>query len=372
MSRERILSLALAVGLSLGVYVWISLGPEEALKPSEEATSELAASAETQAAAPLRVVARTSSAKELPDMLTLRGVTEAARKIDIRAQTDGLVISPPRRKGAKVKVGDTLCELEQGDRAPRLSQAEAKLAQAIADSEASAQLSQKGFRAQTQLAADAAALATAEADVAKMKLDIERTKIRAPFSGVLESDTAELGALLQPGDICATVLSLDPIKLVGYAPERGITSGLRVGEPAAAKLVNGEIIHAEVSFVARAADPETRTFRIEATADNPKETLRDGQTVEIAIPLAAASAHQLPHSALVLDDSGRLGVRLVRRDDASGAARAAFAPVEILKDDADGVWLGGLGEQAEVILVGQDYVTDGDAVTVASEQKANQ
>ena len=367
MSRERLLSLALAVGLSLGVYAWIALGPEPDGGASSE-TVEAAASAETFAPPPLRVVARASGAQQLPDMLTLSGVTEAARKIDIRAQTDGLVISPPRRKGAKVKAGELLCELEAGDRAPRLAEAKAKLAQAIADSEASSQLSEKGFRAQTQLAADAAALASAEAEVAKMQLDIERTKIRAPFSGVLESDTAELGALLQPGDICATVLSLDPIKLVGYAPERAISGGVRAGEPASAKLVDGSKIEATVSFVARAADPDTRTFRIEATADNPKETLRDGQTVEIEIPLSAASAHLLPHSALVLDDAGRLGVRLVQRDETSETGHVTFAPVEILRDGPDGVWLGGLDEHAEVILVGQDYVADGDRVTVAPEK----
>ena len=41
----------------------------------------------------------------------------------------------------------------------------------------------------------------------------------APFAGLLETDTAELGALLQTGSPCATIIQLDPIKFVGFVPE---------------------------------------------------------------------------------------------------------------------------------------------------------
>ena len=153
------------------------------------------------------------------------------------------------------------------------------------------------------------------------------------------------------------------IDLVGYAPERAI-GALRVGAEARAAVAAGGVVSGKVSFLARAADPDTRTFRVEAVARNADELLRDGQTVEISIPLTAASAHFLPHSALTLDDRGRLGVRVVTRGDPGGAARAGFAPVEILKDDAEGVWLSGLGDAAEVILVGHDFVTDGAPITV--------
>ena len=39
-----------------------------------------------------------------------------------------------------------------------------------------------------------------------------------------------------------------------------------------------------------------------------------------------------------------------------------FYPVQLLRDEADGVWLGGLPENADVIVVGQDFVTEGVAV----------
>ena len=65
-------------------------------------------------------------------------------------------------------------------------------------------------------------------------------------------------------------------------------------------------------------------------------------------------AHRLPQSALTLNNDGQLGVRLVGPDDI-----VAFAPVEVLRDEVDGIWVSGLPERADVIVVGQDFVTRG-------------
>ena len=72
--------------------------------------------------------------------------------------------------------------------------------------------------------------------------------------------------------------------------------------------------------------------------------------------------HLLPQSALTLDDSGRIGVRYI--DDQN---MAMFTPVNLLRDTVEGVWLTGLPEQADVIIVGQEYVTDGIPVAPSYE-----
>ncbi|TDA72185.1 efflux RND transporter periplasmic adaptor subunit, partial [Halomonas marinisediminis] len=63
----------------------------------------------------------------------------------------------------------------------------------------------------------------ARASVERAEDAIANLVITAPFDGVLEQDTAELGAYLSPGSPsgahCATILQLDPIKIVGFAPE---------------------------------------------------------------------------------------------------------------------------------------------------------
>jgi multidrug efflux system membrane fusion protein len=369
---------------------------EEAEAPEAQPSAQ----AEPVAADLVRVMVRRLEAEQVDSAVLLRGQTEATRQVDVRSETSATVISDPLRKGARVDAGDALCVLDPGTREAareeararlseaqsrlpeaeaRLAEAEARLEEAEINQNAAARLIEDGFASQTRLAsADAAAAAAragvtsaqsgltaaqsgieaARAAVASAEKEIERLTIRAPFSGLLESDTAELGSLLQPGALCATIIQLDPIKLVGFVPEtevHRIETGARAGAELAA---GGRQVAGEVIFISRSADPETRTFRVEIEVPNPELSLRDGQTAEIAIASDGVRAHLLPQSALTLNDEGALGVRLVDEGNV-----VSFAPVSIMRDTAEGAWVTGLPEVADVITVGQEYVTAG--VTVA-------
>ncbi|WP_245853610.1 efflux RND transporter periplasmic adaptor subunit [Maliponia aquimaris] len=205
------------------------------------------------------------------------------------------------------------------------------------------------------------AIQSAEASVAVAEKEIERLKIHAPFAGLLETDTAELGALMQPGAACATVIQLNPIKLIGYVPETEVAR-VEVGARAGARLTNGKEVVGVVSFVSRSADPATRTFSVELTVDNADLAIRDGETAEIAIEADGAKAHLLASSTLTLNDEGRLGVRTVTENSS-----AKWMNVAILRDTRDGVWVTGLPDTVDVITVGQEFVTNGVIVVPSYE-----
>merc|ERR1711916_108538 len=193
-----------------------------------------------------------------------------------------------------------------------------------------------------------ASILSAEAAVASARQEIEKLAIHAPFEGILESDTAEIGSLMQPGSLCGTIIQLDPIIIAGFVPEaevNRITEGVRAG----ARMVDGTTIQGQVSFLSRSADQTTRTFLVEIEAPNADLKIRDGQTADILIEADGALAHLLPQSSLTLNDAGTLGVRIVAAD-----GTAQFTPVRILRDTSQGVWLGGLPPVANVILVGQE------------------
>ena len=353
-------------------------------------------------AAPLaggvRVVAMASTAQTIDSAVILRGRTEAARQVTVATETAGRVISDPLRKGQLIAAGDPLCRLDPGTRDSQMAEAQARLSEAqsrvpeakaaLAEAEArqreadinvnaARQLNEGGFASQTRLvsaeaqreAASAgilrarsaitgaeAGIEAATAAVAAVTRDIDRLTVHAPFAGLLETDTAELGTLLQPGSPCATIVQIDPIKLVGFVPERDVDR-ITVGAPVQARLASGTAVQGEVTFLSRAADDTTRTFRVEVTVPNPDLAIRDGQTAEIVVASDGATAHLVPQSALTLDDDGALGVRVVGDD-----GTAQFAPVTLLRDTVDGVWLAGLPETVNIITVGQDFVSDGVAV----------
>ncbi|MBR9862782.1 MAG: efflux RND transporter periplasmic adaptor subunit [Rhodobacteraceae bacterium] len=313
---------------------------------------------------PVSVLVLKSEAQPVARGIVLRGQTAAFRLLDVKAETSGQVISPPLRAGTLVGEGELLCELDPGTREATLAEAEARLAEAQANNNVSASLVQKGYASETTAISRVAALQAAQAVVERAKKELEQLEIHAPFSGLLESDTAEFGALLQTGGTCARVIALDPIKLVGYATEQQVQR-ISVGGPAGARLIGGQEVRGKLTFISRSADPLTRTFRVEVTVPNEDLSIRDGSTAEIYIALHGETGHLLPQSALTLNDHGQLGVRIV------DGKTAEFTGVTILNESPDGVWVGGLPEQAEVIIVGQEYVVSGRRVTVTYQKDAS-
>ncbi|WP_424833273.1 efflux RND transporter periplasmic adaptor subunit [Ruegeria sp.] len=365
----------------------------------ENTAAETASVTETLAENAIGVVAVRSQAREIGSAVQLRGQTQANRQVEVLAETVSTVLSEPKRKGAFVEAGDLLCELDPGTRPASLAEAKAALLEAesrvpeaearlqesharLAEAEinlvAARKLSETGFGSETRrisseaemssakagiksaeagLEATQAGIEAAQAAVAAAQREIDRLTIEAPFKGLLESDTAELGSLMQPGSLCATVIQLDPIKLVGFVPETEVNR-IIVGSMASAQLVTGLQVEGRVTFLSRSADETTRTFEVEITVPNPDLQIRDGQTANIQIAAEGVKAHLLPQSALTLNNEGNLGVRTVGTGDVVN-----FMPVHLLRDTAEGVWVGGLPETTDVIIVGQEFVTSG--VTVA-------
>ena len=371
------------------------------------AVAEAAAPSDTPAPT-MGVVVRRSVAQTVDSAVILRGETQALREVEVRSETSAIVTSDPLRRGAKVEKGQELCVLDPGTRFVSLAEAraqlslaqsripeaqagqaeaEARLEEARIDLNAADKLYKGGYSSDTQLASAKAAIKSAEAAVAAAaaglesartgvesaqaqvafaEKEIERLTVVAPFDGYLESDTAELGSYLAAGGLCATVIQLDPMKLVGYVPETEV-GRVKLGALAQARLASGDTAAGQVTFVSRSADPTTRTFAVEIAVPNPDLTIRDGQTAEILIGADGAMAHRLPQSALTLNNDGKLGVRIV---DWEGVVQ--FQPVRILSDDIKGIWVTGLTEEADVIVVGQDFVTAGLRVAVTYEQETEQ
>ena len=365
---------------------------EEPQVSANEAPADVVADADESV---VGVVAMHSVAQTVDSAVILRGRTEAARQVTVASETSGLVISEPRRKGAFINEGELLCSLDPGIRQASLAEAEARLAEArgrvpeaqagvleasarVREAEinlnAARKLSEDGFASETRLVSAQAAMEAAtagvqransavssaqagiqaaQAAVASAAREIDKLAITAPFSGLLETDTAELGSFMQPGAPCATIIQLNEVKLVGFVPEADVAK-VNVGAMAGARLTSGQQVQGRVTFLSRSADELTRTFRVEVTVANEDLAISDGQTAEILVASEGRTAHLVAQSSLTLDDEGVLGVRTVGEGNI-----ATFMPVTLIRDTADGVWVTDLPDNVDIITVGQEFVIDG-------------
>ncbi len=297
--------------------------------------------------------------------IILRGRTEAERKVAVRAETAGRVTARPINRGDIVEKDRLLCQLSLDDRQAWLAEAQAALRQQEIEFNAADTLVKKGYRSKANAAGSRAALDAAHAGVERMKVEVARTAVRSPFAGIVDTTDAEIGDYLSIGAVCASIVDLDPILVIGFISERELDL-INVGDTAGAVLAAGGNVTGTVQFISTIADPATRTFRVELTVPNPGNRFRDGVTAQMALKAAKQPAHLVSPAVLTLGGDGHLGVRVI---DDGNVVR--FRPVSVLEDTPSGTWIGGLGLNEKIIVVGQEYVVDGEkvAVTMSAEGK---
>ena len=244
-----------------------------------------------------------SKAISKSQILKSSGFTEADKFVQVRAEVSGRVIARPVQQGDFVKEGDLICQLY------------------IAGREA-------------------------------------YPKIVAPFSGYLESLRVDEGDFLNTGAVCASLIDPNPMLLVADIAEKDIAQ-IQLGSEATAKLISGRHIKGQVTFIASSADKNTRTFRVEISVENKDRSIRDGVSAEIYIKGKEEPAHKISPAILSLNDQGKLGVRTVTSEN-----RVEFKEIKILEDTNTGMWISGLGEEARIITLGQEYVFQGQTVNV--------
>ncbi len=353
MNKSVITALVLAV-VAAG---WII---SDQIAPNGATGNDTPAVAELPDPQPMQVRVTDLSATPRVEIVDVTGRTEASRRVNIRAETRGQVSDVMVRRGDRVESGAAIARLRPDDRTAKLAEAMATLRQREIEFEAARQLSDKGFRSQTEKAAAQARLDAARAVVEQMEIDIDRTTFRAPFDGTIDAGHVELGDYVQVGDGAATVVDLDPMLVVGNVSERQV-GFVTDGMPGTVRLIDGTERTGTVRFVAPVAEPSTRTYRVELEIPNTDRSIRDGITAEIEIPVSESPAHFVTPSALTLNDDGVVGVKIV---DAGDVVR--FAPVEIIADEPEGIWIGGLPDKIRLIVVGQEFVIDGERVRPVS------
>jgi multidrug efflux system membrane fusion protein len=286
----------------------------------------------------------------------IRGRTEAKRVVDIKAEIGGRVVAVPVEKGQQVKAGDVLCQLAEDSHREQLSQAQAAFDKANIDYDGAMRLKKDGLLSITSIAASKSALETTRAALKSAQLNVDHLQMRAPFAGFIEDRPAEIGVLMDRGAICARLLDETSLLATGQASEKEVIP-LALGQAVVVQLTSGEKINGSISFISRAADPQTRTYRIEATLDTIGVSVRDGITAQITIPLQEVVAHRITPAVLALDDVGKVGVRIINEQQL-----VEFHRVDIIKESAEGVWVTGLPAEINLITVGQELVADGDKI----------
>jgi multidrug efflux system membrane fusion protein len=344
-----------AVGLVVAASAWIASGH---LFPHETAQSKAAARAPDSDAKAFRVAVVPALVEPRSRKLVLSGRTEADRKMMVTARASGVVSELKVRRGQTVKAGDVIAILSDEARESQVVQARALLSQKKAELEAKMKLVAQGTLPRLDQGNWEAQYKAAEAALATAEAERERSVVRAPWSGVINDVPVEIGqaAFSMAGREIAQIVSLDPILAVVEVAERRLHD-LKLGDTADIRLVTGHTAQGRIRFISKTASSVTRTYRVDIEIPNADGYIPDGITAEVTVPLAATPAVRVPRSALTFSSTGELGVRTVNDSN-----KVAFVPVTVVEDEQQFMWVGGVRNQARVIVAGQDFVREGQLV----------
>jgi multidrug efflux system membrane fusion protein len=297
--------------------------------------------------------------------VVIQGQVEPWQSVAVSAETVGIVSRIVARKGQRVQAGELLLELNMDDRQAKLKEARALLKLRQTEHQAALKLNSQGLQSDTQLAVAESQLEAAKAVLQQIELDIEHTRLRAPFAGVINDQLVELGDYLDRGAPAMLLVDDSRLLAVGNVPQQSI----RFVHPdltANVKLLTGEELQGKIRFVSASADASTRSFRVEVEIDNQAHQVAAGLSGEIRIPVETVPGHFLSPAMLTLSDEGELGIKAV---DMAGIV--VFHPVHIIKTTAKGAWVSGLPQQIRVITLGQGFVRAGDKVEAIADTAAD-
>ncbi len=305
---------------------------------------------------PTRVQVAPQQAQVIDRIINIYGNSAPARTIEIGSETEGRVTEIFARRGQPLKAGDPILRFDLRDRRARLDQAKASVKEHKTRFEAQQSLKTDGYVSDAQMAETLAKLETARAELTRAELDLANMTVTAPFDGILQERTVEIGDFVRAGDTLGTYVDNTTIIITGSIAE-GDASNISVGDPASAYLVTGQNVEGTIRYISSVADRDTRTFVVELEVPNPDGSLPAGVTAELKVSAGTIQAHKMSPALLTLSADGTLGANTVDDFD-----RVRFYPVEIVQSGADGVWVSGLPSVSRVVMVGQGYVSDGQAV----------
>lgn len=363
MIMKKISPKKISVAIIIIVLVWIATGFILGNSRKEESQQGTASHSDLNKLLKIEAL----DAKPFTKQVTLNGSTRANRMVELKPEVEGKVVERPVNKGSRVEAGQLIVRLDDRDRKEKLAEAKAKVAARTIEYQASQTLESKGYRPRMGLADSKANLETARVELAQAQLNLDNTRITAPFAGRLEELNVELGDFVlagffgsMNGKAMARLVEDDPLLVAGQISEKDLPAINRDAEVSIV-LPDARELKGRITFLGQYADEQSRSFPVEVTVANPAHDIPVGMTATIKLSGNQGSAYLVSSSVLALDDAGKVGVKLV---DEANIVR--FVHVDVLANTDEGLWIGGLPPHVRLVTQGQSFVNNGQPLDAAA------
>ena len=283
----------------------------------------------------MAVEVATAKSEAVIDEIQATGAVEAVQSIELRPEVEGRLVQIYVREGSIVRQGTPLFKIDDASLRAQVARAEAERDLAQQALARTRQLLQQNATSASELERAEATARGTQASLDLLQLSLQRTTVRAPFSGVAGRRLVSLGDYVTPQRPLLTLQTYDPQRAVFQIPERfadRVAVGQRVQFAVAA--LPGKNFTGVVDFVDPVVQLPGRTVLVKARVPNPRRELQAGMFIEARLATATReNAVVVPEDAVLTSLNQRVvwvvnpGNKVDRREVKIGVRRAGSVEI---------------------------------------------
>jgi membrane fusion protein (multidrug efflux system) len=285
-----IVTLIIAALALLKIYVWDKT--EESTIPQRAGNQ-----ARTSGALPVNVYVAEETAMD--NTIYSSGTIIPNEEVELRCEISGRLVNLNIQEGKYVQKGQLIAKLNDQDLRAQLKKIEFE--EQLADQIEARQRKLLDIDAISKEEYDLAMnrVNTLGADRELLEVQLEKTEVRAPFSGYIGFKNISEGAYITPSQSIATLVQSNPVKIDFAIPEK-YASDISVGQEVVFA-VDGtdDKFTAKVIAIDPKVDEDLRTLRLRALANNGLGLLKPGMFVRVDVPLGSRESIMIPTEAVV-------------------------------------------------------------------------
>lgn len=234
---------------------------------------------------PVLVRTATPEVETVVDRADLAADVVPLRRATLAAEVPGTVDALAVEEGQRVRRGQEIARIDTRALEQAVAEAEALFRQADAQHTRARKLFERRSITKKDLEDAITGLDVAGARLASARLELEKSKIRAPWSGRVTEKHAEVGDYVLPGQPVVELVDVSRVKVEAPAPASDVPY-LETGVPATVVVdaLPGETFEGRVTRLAAELDPGARTLEVEVEIPNPEGKLKPGMLARMEIP----------------------------------------------------------------------------------------
>ncbi len=220
-------------------------------------------------------------------------------EVEIKSEVSGRLMKLNIKEGSYVKRGELIAKLNDQDLISQLKRL--KFEEELATQIEARQNKLLAINAISKEEYDMAVnkVNTLSADKEFLEIQLEKTNVRAPFSGKMGLKNISVGAYITPAVVIGTMVQTNPIKLDFSIPEK-YSSKIKVGQLVLFSIDGDDkVMESNVIAVDPKIDEDLRTLKIRSKSNNSDGSLLPGMFVRVEVPLGNENLIMIPSQAIV-------------------------------------------------------------------------